>query len=411
MLVSILGLNILSQQELDNYKKIITSWNNNDTRIPLFVSLYVAPKYLDQYNQINEYDDLVVKLQEEGLSTFSHYKKLKHIIPKNSWVLLSGYGLWQKYRVSIFKNCLDNLSKFKDHKVKYIRIARSVFSNEESHNKSVDDLLKEGKLRDISKSSYSLGNIIEHCVQESILSNFIDKYSDNLILTSSNCARYFLKYLNTQGLQSIQLNTEKINIGFWIYHHLKKPDNQYFNDIPDKEIYNNEYQLLKNKKIITSNIDYEVGSVVETKYGPGKITSISDDNYKIIVNWEDDGEEYTINLSDLNKYDKNVKRKNLYIFVTNLINNIDLYCSNVIFKKEEIPNFDHFIVVLDKFLKEKEANKGEEYGDSLGKLSKILDKGDKKIDIGIYHNNLTQNIFNYIVKTKFFSEIININNN
>ena len=425
MIINLGGLNIYTTNDIIYLKNTIESWWNQTIPTKLYLSLYIKSKdhtnldflYKEMYKQ-----NLNIYYQENELTLIEHLREIykSYTFNDDTWFIFTEMGIWHPSRIEVFKQCIDNINKF-NSKVDYIRIARTIFSNKKMVDYNIDNInkiMKDGDI--ISNESDIWGHITEYAINKEIINIFFNRtdiYDD--IWKRINCDRYFLKYINCNKYKFIKLNTETLSIFYWMYFNILNTPHEYFKNIRTLDLYENEFCLLSQNDILpTTNYLLKIDSDIITPIGPGKIIDIIPNQkkkYKVIVNWDetDTNKEYLYNLSEIYKFDNNKSRKHLYSFITNLINNIELYLCNHIFLKKDnyLPNNEHFNNIIKMYL---EKNKQKKSDNMLEKLGQILDDKNKNIKETIYENNLSKQIFEFIIQNKVYKKIIFIeksNNN
>lgn len=421
MLISLGSFKILNEIDLHYLKVALDSHKSQTSSISFYLGIYCLPNRKSSVEEImDQYSDVkYIFIDQEYyfsnlLSIYDNFiEEIENI--DNCWILFSEFGIWHRKRSECFNNCLQGMENFKAEErdsVKYIRIPRSVYTGEKFVEKddysSIDKLLSEGQI--VANENSSWGEVCEYVVRNTLFKEFITKFKkiNSSLLTRPNCGRYFLKYLNCNQFKFLHLNTEKITIDFWMFFYFYNEPNTYFKPTKDLEIYEDCFRSIIKKDLIPQkSVIYEVGSKVTTKLGPGIISKINDNKYFVDIKWESSDKETTeLTIQDLHQFDQNESRKGLYIFVANLLNNIELYLTNYVFTENDVPRYENFRDIISQFIAEgKEKLKSDNLFEKLGTF---LDYREKILDEKIYHNNLTRTIFDHIMRQPIFQKVKSI---
>lgn len=423
MITSIGGINILESIEIKILRDFLESWKNQEITSKLYLGLYVVNKYkLQVDNILKEFNNILILRSKEELSIIKHfnniYQKYKNDFSDNCWFIYTDLGIWHPNRTSVFNQCINNIHKF-NSKIDYIRISRSIFTNKKISDFNVDKinkLLEDGDI--INNQDELWGELTEYCISNNLIKYFFDKINhiDNKdkfsLWNRTNADRYFLKYLNCNKFKLVNLDTDKLSIFYWMYFNIFNTPNMYFRNTKKIDLYENEFCILSNNNLLPSKHKlFQKGISITTPFGPGEIIDIlpnSIKKYKVKVKWEDKTEEHFFKLREIYHSDTNYIRKNLYLFITNLINNIEIYLCNFVFTPDGLPTYEHFNKTIQNYLKEFKERRNTD--DMLEKLGHILDDRDMKIKEDIYSNNLSKNIFNFIIDQNIYQKITYIEN-
>lgn len=410
------GINILDREDLEYWKVLIKTFNNQSCSCVGYFSVYILTKYYDEWKEFNDSQEKLPIIYQEIVekSYFQHINNILKKIEKvndDTWVIFTGLGLWHSDRIKLYNNCVDNLTKLnKEANIAYIRIARTIFSSKKGiyDNDNIFKALEEGKIFQHNNYGYGWGKLEEYCVKL----EYLRKYLNFLIrqeLINNNSDLYFLKYLNCSKFQYVQLNMEKIPINFWMYFVPNPTANVYFR----RKYYTTEYQHifdeLQNSGILgKKKLGYHIHDNVNTKLGPGKIIELDKTNhkFKVQIDWEEKKDIVYLGYRELLKYDNNHGRKSLFLFVSTFVQNLELYFTHFDFSTME-PNYEKFRETIKIYL-EKVIEDKYKSDNVIDKLQLLLDDREKDIDPDIYNNGLSKKIFDFLVGKKKFCDITNI---
>ena len=414
------GFNLNTFQQLEIFKDCMQSWSQQTKKVDLVVSLYLKSQYQEEIDNINNlYPSLTIYFSKTPLFILQHYQSIlnQHLFHDIEWIGFTELGIWEKHRIESFYKCLEGYSKFSTEQqplVKYFRISRSIYTESRLpnslNNESINKLLEEGKI--IGNDQDSWGQLVEYCIDKSLVISILKDLKNITLIEQPNGDRYFLKLLNNQQHKFIQLNMNQIPISFWMFFYPRNTPNCYFKPLSDNSQYDDLLDKIKKQSFFENNQKYiyQIGTEVSTSFGPGVIQDISKSQptkYKINIKWEESiSEVKELLLKDILKTDSDKIRVSLYQFMINLINNIDLYLIHFKFDIENPPLFKHFLESISLFLKDKKES--QETSNVMEKLFMILDNQNNLPNQSIYDNNLSRNIFDFVVLQPKFKEIIKL---
>jgi hypothetical protein len=406
------GLNINSINDLDILDSLIKSWKIQSLKKNIYISIFVADKYkLKVINLLEKTPLIYYTLCNKLINIMEHYNNILNNFKfhPTDWIIFTDLGIWNKYRIESFNKCLEGLHNFplkQQKEIKYFKISRSIYSCDlvdlkNLDNEKVNFLLEKGKIMD--NQSEGWGQLIEYCIKTELLENYIQIIKKQSLLFYPNSDRYFLKYINCNKFKFINLNLEKIPISFWMYFYPRNTPNLYFKNIKNIDIYENDIYNIKKEHFYPKpkEFKYDIGTKINCRLGTGVIIEKKDDSCKIKLNWDDKNKDskmnniVNLNIKEISYYDKDFDKKNIHLFICQLLNNIELYLSNYVFDLENPPNFKHFKEVITSYIKESKEKLNKD--NPLDKLFQILDQKEKIPKECIYDNNLSKNIFEFIL--------------
>ena len=417
-MICIAGININNNNEFNYFKNLINSWNKQTKYCILYISLYINDIYSKEFDLFisSSLKIPIIHKVDKPLSYFQHINNIIELLKNvnlNTWIMFTNLSFWHTDRVKMFNNCIENLNKLNiknnENDIKYIRIARTIYTSKKNINidkiEIIDKLLEEGKIFQHETFEYGWGKIEEYIVRLKNLKNYVNYLNSFDYLSSNNCDLYFLKYLNMNNFKSIRLNMDKIPINFWMYFTHDNSSNIYFRRHYQTQEYESIFNKLKLDDIINNKLIYKKNDRVSTKYGPGTILEIdeNENKFKINVDWENKKEILYLGFNDLILYDKDIKRKSIYLFISNIIQNLEIYTTHFDFSTMSI-NYDSFIetikIYLEKVLESKYKN-----DNMIDKLQLLLEDKDKDIDPDIYNNNISKNIIEWILNNTHIQKL------
>uniref|UniRef100_A0A6C0LRC9 Uncharacterized protein n=1 Tax=viral metagenome TaxID=1070528 RepID=A0A6C0LRC9_9ZZZZ len=226
-LIGLCASHIDNLKQLNKLDNMLQSWNNQNMKIKLILSISFNDEIIDFINDIlNKYESLVIIRNNGKKSQFEHYKLICDLYSqkyKDYYVLFGDKDIWTKNRTLAYAT-LIKMNEIVNYLPFYI-IYPYILESEVYISNDIE--LVNNYLSGVCKITNGYERYTTYSIKMNIFHEFVNN-CDQKLLKNKYCNRYFIKSLLRNKSNSSKINVPLFGYG---YYHNKYNNLKYITDI------------------------------------------------------------------------------------------------------------------------------------------------------------------------------------